>query len=200
MSYIIFFSGEVASLKSTLSKEVARELHTSYLATHTYGEVISKGRLSSLKKRNQRYERLFKDLDALLLQGKNVVIDGTFIRKNWRRQLYQICANHAPLELICFECKCSDRKVQKARLAKRKTLLNSPDHHCHRFEDVLHDKKLSQKFDSQDWAFIDSLLLFDSCSREFVFGFGEISLAFKHSLLRAIDRLETDKKYLKGFL
>lgn len=200
MSFVIFFCGEVASLKSTLSKEVSRGLRCSYLATHTYGEVIGKGNLSSLTKRNLRYAKLFADFDALLSKDKNVVIDGTFIRRTWRAKLFKICKKHGVKQLIRIHCTCKNKKVQEARLCKRKSLLNSPEHHCHKIADALHDKKLSQKFSYEELKLIDSCLWFDSVKRRIKDVSGYLSSEQKGEIKEAVRRLASDKEYLRGFL
>ncbi len=69
------------------------------------------------KQKEMVYEKLFEKLKNFLKENKNVVIDGTFYKKDLRDKIYKI-ANSANTEVYLIQCICSVNIVKK-RLEER---------------------------------------------------------------------------------
>ena len=103
--------------KTTVSEELARELKSEVLST----DKIRKGVLEkpgyTTKKKKRVYEEMFRMAKDYLKKEKNVILDATFFKKEWRDK-----ASHLGKELdervFFVRVNCPEKVVQK-RIEKR---------------------------------------------------------------------------------
>ena len=74
------------------------------------------------KQKEMVYEELLRRVEALLERGSNVILDGTFYKKDLREKIYSI-SEKVGVRTYLIECRCPERIV-KDRLIKRQGILN----------------------------------------------------------------------------
>jgi len=115
---LLVVRGLAGSGKSTLAGAVAETLGASVLSTDTLrNESPPVKDRYSLAARHAVYQRLLERASDLLSEGLSVVLDGTFLRREWREQALMLGRRHGAHVRI-FRCECSPN-VARERITAR---------------------------------------------------------------------------------
>lgn len=144
---LFMVSGVTGTGKSTL----AQKLSVDYHATHVNTDIIRKQQegiseytkvhepfdtgLYASEKRLQTYKALVAEAEQLLLQGKNVVLDATFQKQEYRQLVYDMVKGNKALLFHVF-CECDD-SIAYERLTHRMKQKNVSDGRC----EIYHKQK-----------------------------------------------------------
>jgi predicted kinase len=88
------------------------------------------------------YNVLFQKASKYLLENENLILDGTFFKRDLREKAYDI-AEEVGCKVYVIECFCSEKAIKK-RLEKRKKLPDEPSH----ANELRVYKILKEKFES----------------------------------------------------
>ncbi len=115
---LVVICGLAGSGKSTLARAVADELGASVLSTDTIRKEMSpSGDRYSLAARDAVYQELLERASDLLSDGLSVVLDGTFLRRNWREQALTLGRRYGAQARL-FRCECPP-EIARERIAAR---------------------------------------------------------------------------------
>ncbi len=115
---LIIVAGLPATGKSTLAKRLAKKLNAVVLNTDVIRkEIFPKPKYTEEEKRIV-YDVLFLLTKYLLMNGINVILDGTFYKRSIRHKAYDI-AKKLGKTFIVIECICNEDVVRE-RLKKRR--------------------------------------------------------------------------------
>ncbi len=128
-SKLIIVCGLIGTGKSTIAREVAQSKGWTIVpsdavrkelakmpATHHEYVAFEKGIYSS-EFTAKTYERMNQIAERLLKEGRSVVMDASFARKEYRAKAYAL-AKSLNVEVTCIELVCADEEI-KRRLALR---------------------------------------------------------------------------------
>jgi predicted kinase len=149
---IIVVYGLPGTGKSWLSRRLAREFHAIHLNTDIVRDELGKKGDYSQASRYQVYDHLLELAGERLKQGHNVILDGTFHKKEKRAAIREI-AGKLGKDLFSLEMKASEKTIA-GRLEKRR------DH-----SEADFDVYLKLKGES-DYAEEDRLILFSDAETE----------------------------------
>jgi len=76
------------------------------------------------KQKEMVYDELLRRVEALLKKKRNVILDGTFYRRETRYRIYTT-AEKLGIPVYLIECRCTEEAI-KDRLAKRQKTLEEP--------------------------------------------------------------------------
>jgi aminoglycoside phosphotransferase family enzyme/predicted kinase len=114
---IVVISGLPGTGKTTVAKELGRELNAPVLSTDEVRKRGSEPLKYTKRKKQGVYEHMFQMAEDLLSEKDNIILDGTFFKKELRASALQLGSDHDRcvfiLEAIC------DEDVVKQRIEKR---------------------------------------------------------------------------------
>jgi predicted kinase len=116
---LIIVCGLPGTGKTTLAKRIADETSSFLLNTDTIRKRVIYDPRYTEKEKEMIYELLFEMAEKFLLTGKNVVLDGTFYRKDLRERAGEI-AEKAKSEFRVIEVRCREDVVRKMMKERRK--------------------------------------------------------------------------------
>lgn len=124
---LVLISGLPASGKTSLAKRLSKSISAENLSTDVVRRGLLEKRTYSEEEKNAVYYSLFEKVGKLLLERKNVVIDGTFYKKELREKAAEI-ARKADTNIYKILCTCPDA-VAKERMCscKREKTLTEAD-------------------------------------------------------------------------
>lgn len=123
---LIIVGGLSGSGKSTLARELAVRLGKEVLSTDTIRQELLGPSESSAgygeghyqpQQRAEVYEQLANRAAAELARGMSVIVDGTFLRREQREQMFDLAREQGAAAQF-VECQC-DRETALARITKR---------------------------------------------------------------------------------
>jgi len=132
MTYILAVAGRAGVGKSTIAKTFASYnkgviLSTDSLRSYEENRDLPKDAYSNITEvkyiRERTYKILFNMVEDLILKGENVVADATFEMQAWRDELRNI-SSRTNSHCYIIEVICSDKKILKRRLEKRRAEKN----------------------------------------------------------------------------
>ncbi len=126
---LVLVCGLPATGKSTIARNIAKRLRAAHLNT----DAIRKRLIDSPKYTKEEKALVYKVMllvaEYLLRSDRNVVIDGTFYRRGFRGQVYNI-SKRTGARLALVECKSPDESIKRRmeRRARRKNQLSDADY------------------------------------------------------------------------
>lgn len=121
MPSIVLVSGYICSLKSYISAALAKELGMTRLETKQLGSI------STEEDKSHRYEKLAHLLRTELPKGKNIVLDGTFGKREYRQRVYDIAEQSGVEDMVVVSCSCYDKREVRRRIRERETRVKTDD-------------------------------------------------------------------------
>jgi predicted kinase len=115
---IILVYGLPGTGKSWLSRHLAREFHAIHLNTDIVRDELGKKGDYSQASRYQVYDQLMEQAGERLKQGRNVIIDGTFHKKEKRTSIREI-ARKSGKDIFFIEMQASEKTIA-GRLEKKR--------------------------------------------------------------------------------
>ena len=109
----IIVAGLPGTGKTTISKQVAKELNAEILRT----DEIRKNNEFSEKEKKTVYEKMLSIAEKELKKNKNIILDATFYKKKFRSKAKKI-AERNKTENYLIEVTCSEKALKK-RINKR---------------------------------------------------------------------------------
>ena len=110
---LILVCGLPGTGKTTLAGRIAKEYSAIHLNTDIIRRKYLKERTYSEEEKKMIYEKLFSEAEKSLNEGKTVVLDGTFYKKELRNKATDIAEKFTIIECVL------DEKVLKERIGKR---------------------------------------------------------------------------------
>jgi hypothetical protein len=177
--------GHTACFKTSISKSM-EDFGFIRLATHDFGKSVCAKENYLFGKRNLRYQKMFCALEKLLKQSKevNVVLDGTFGKRIWRKQVYELCNKHKA-DLFLLRCICSDVNLIRKRLNNRK--VNCPENEAKEFIEY----EITCR--NEESIFVDNIFLQ-------IYNYKVPFLVFDTATLKIINRTLNSPKFLEDLL
>ncbi len=115
---LILVCGLPGTGKTTVAKKIADETKSFVFNTDIIRKELFDEPKYTEKEKSLVYELLFEMAEKFLRSAKNVVLDGTFYKKEFREQIRKI-AESMKSEFHVVEVKCEERILRK-RMGKRK--------------------------------------------------------------------------------
>lgn len=122
---LILVCGLPGTGKTTVAKRIAMRTKSSLLSTDVIRKQLFKKPAYDQKEREMVYGELFSRAERSLKDGKNVLVDGTFYRKELRDKVRKI-AEKTGSKFRIVEVVCGERHVRR-RLDKRKRTCSISD-------------------------------------------------------------------------
>jgi predicted kinase len=115
--WLVMVCGLVGVGKTTIARQIARELRARYLSTDRVGYRLFGARRSYDDEYYRRvYEHMIVRAHRALSQGRHVVLDGTFLRREARQRFFSEFCEKASPWIVYVTC---SEEVVKARLEAR---------------------------------------------------------------------------------
>jgi len=115
---IILFAGLPATGKSTLAKQVAKSIKGVVLRTDKIRKQLLEEPKYTEEEKKLIYNVTFLIAEYLASAGVNVILDGTFYKRELRHRVYEI-ARKTGAKLYIIEC-CAPERIIKERMDRRK--------------------------------------------------------------------------------
>jgi aminoglycoside phosphotransferase family enzyme/predicted kinase len=130
---LIVVAGLPGTGKTSVAKQLAAEIGAVLLSTDAIRRRVVREPGHTVKKRRQVYEELFDLAQGLLQKEKDVILDGTFFRAEWRRRASQL-ARRQDLRFFLLEIVCPEHIVRRRieRRFKRKDDFSEADFRVHK--------------------------------------------------------------------
>lgn len=135
---LILVCGLPATGKSTIARKLAKRINATILRTDEVRKKLFKNPTYSKKEKKLVYAAIFATARKLLNKGENVIIDGTFYRKELREEVYKV-AEYTGHKIEVVECLAPEDAI-KGRMDRRsgRKLLSDADYGVY--------KKIKHKF------------------------------------------------------
>jgi len=88
--------------------------------SQTYGEIINKYADKIKEQKEEVYSEAFRRLDKGLAEGKNMLFDATFSKREMREKAYQTAIRNGVKKVYIIQIVC-DEEIIEDRLAKRRS-------------------------------------------------------------------------------
>ncbi|MFN4218514.1 MAG: AAA family ATPase [Candidatus Bipolaricaulia bacterium] len=116
--WLVMVCGLVGVGKTTIARQIARELRARYLSTDRVGYRLFGNRRSYDDEYYRRvYEHMIARAQLALSKRRSVVLDGTFLRHETRQRFFAEFREHASLWVIYVTC---PEEIVRARLEARR--------------------------------------------------------------------------------
>ncbi len=132
--FVIMMNGHVACLKTTIAAKLAKVLGVPVVHTNRHGHILAKDMSMDPRKREKRYDNLFREAEGLLKAGRSLILDGTFARARWRNRAYSLCRKYPVGKVAIIRCVCPDKKAIRERLRKRRECTFLPENEIFRYK------------------------------------------------------------------
>lgn len=116
---LVLVCGLPGTGKSTLSKNLAREIKATVLRTDVVRKELFSSPTYTDEEKRLIYDVIFLVAKYLLLAKRNVIMDGTFYRRTLRREVYNI-AERTYSKLHVIECICPEDVIKQRMLRRSK--------------------------------------------------------------------------------
>ncbi len=114
---LVILTGLPGTGKTSVARELSQHLQADRLTTDELRSQINKQPDYSQKHKRSVYATLMKEAEKKLEQGKDVILDGTFFKKEMRQRAREMAQNHNA-SLFLIKVTCPENTV-KDRIEKR---------------------------------------------------------------------------------
>jgi predicted kinase len=121
---LVLVCGLPATGKSTVSRNIARHLKATALSTDIIRKKLFKKPTYTNEEKKLVYKAMLLVTEYLLRSDRNVVLDGTFYRRDLRHQIYDT-SKRAGSKIAIVECQASGNNI-KRRMDRRSRRKNDP--------------------------------------------------------------------------
>ena len=122
---LIIVCGLPGSGKTTFSRALARHFSAVHINSDKIRKTLFDKPLYSEDEKKKVYATMTKEAENALKNGKNVIVDATFYRKEYRNIIAEV-AKRTNSEIYYVMCELDEAKI-KERLTKRKKGLSDAD-------------------------------------------------------------------------
>ena len=121
---LVLVCGLPASGKSTISRNIAKNLKATSLSTDIIRKKLFKNPTYTSEEKRIIYKAMLLVAEYLLRSDRNVVLDGTFYKRSLRNQVYEV-TKKTGAKLAIVECQASKNNI-KRRMGRRAGRKNDP--------------------------------------------------------------------------
>lgn len=112
---VIVIFGLPGSGKSYLAQNLAVKLHADYISSDSLRKELMAKATYTLDEKEMVYQQMFKRASEALINGRAVVLDGTFYKDSWRQGVKEF--SESPPVFIQIK---ADSEVIRQRLSKKR--------------------------------------------------------------------------------
>lgn len=114
-------SGYICNLKSNISTALAEQLGMIRLETKQLGLI------STAEDKSHRYEKLTNLLRSELTKERDIILDGTFGKREYRQPVYAIAEQTRVEDIVIVSCSCYDKEEIWRRIRERGNEVKNDD-------------------------------------------------------------------------
>jgi len=112
-SNIVMMHGYLCSLKTTISTALSQRLRIPRIETKELGHIKTR------KEKGARYQLVAELAEERIKGGGSVILDGTFGKRQFRNQVYQIAQRTRAKDVLIIRCLCDNKEEVRRRICER---------------------------------------------------------------------------------
>jgi len=112
-STIVMMHGYLCSLKTTISTALTQRLRIQRIETKELGHIKTR------KEKGARYQLVAKLAEERIKGGGSIILDGTFGKRQFRNQVYEIAQRTLAKDVLIIRCLCDNKEEVRRRIGER---------------------------------------------------------------------------------